>query len=70
MSFNAVGVGGGPRFIFSDFLFSKPVQLRTCLEILKANDVDVNALEEKTHQPGHALAEIKLPFDSEGNRVN
>jgi len=44
--------------------------LRTCLEVLKANDVDVNALEEKSHQPGHALAEIKLPFDSEGNRVN
>ena len=44
--------------------------LRTCLEVLKANDVDVNALEEKTHQPGHSLAGIKLPFDSEGNRVN
>ena len=44
--------------------------LRTCLEVLKANDVDVNALEEKTHQPGHSLAEIKLPFDSEGHRVN
>ncbi len=44
--------------------------LRTCLEVLKANDVDVNALEEKTHQPGHSLAGIKLPFDAEGNRVN
>ena len=44
--------------------------LRTCLEVLKANDVDVNALEEKTHQPGHSLAGIKLPFDNEGNRVN
>ena len=44
--------------------------LRTCLEVLKANDVDVNALEEKTHQPGNSLAEIKLPFDAEGNRVN
>jgi len=44
--------------------------LRTCLEVLKANDVDVNALEEETHQPGHSLAGIKLPFDAEGNRVN
>ena len=44
--------------------------LRTCLEVLKANDVDVNALEEKTHQPGHSLAGIKLPFDAEGHRVN
>ena len=44
--------------------------LRTCLEVLKANDVDVNALEEKTHQPGHSLARIKLPFDADGNRVN
>ena len=44
--------------------------LRTCLEVLKANDVDVNALEGKTHQPGHSLAGIKLPFDNEGNRVN
>ena len=44
--------------------------LRTCLEVLKANDVDVNALEEKIHQPGHSLAGIKLPFDAEGNRVN
>ena len=43
--------------------------LRTCLEVLKANDVDVNALEEKTHQPGHSLAGVKLPFDAEGNRV-
>ena len=44
--------------------------LRTCLEVLKANDVDVNALEEKNHQPGNSLAGIKLPFDAEGNRVN
>ena len=44
--------------------------LRTCLEVLKANDVDVNAIEEKTHQPVHSLAGHKLPFDNEGNRVN
>ena len=37
---------------------------------LKANNVDVNALEEKPHQPGHSLAGIKLPFDAEGNRAN
>ena len=44
--------------------------LRTCLEVLKANDVDVNTLEEKTHQPGHYLAGVNQPFDAEGNRVN
>ena len=32
--------------------------------------VDVNALEDTPHQPGHSLAGIKLPFDAEGNRVN
>ena len=41
------------------------LMLRTCLEVLKATDVDVNALEEKTHQPGNSLAGIKLPFDAD-----
>ena len=38
--------------------------------LLKANDVDVIALEEKTYQPGHSLDGIKLPFDAEGNLAN
>ena len=38
---------------------------KTAVDHAKDNDVDVNTLEEKTHQPGHSLAGIKLPFDSE-----
>ena len=38
---------------------------KTAVDHVKGNDVDVNALEEKTHQPGHSLAGIKLPLDSE-----
>ena len=38
---------------------------KTAVDHVKDNDVDVNTLEEKTHQPGHSLTGIKLPFDSE-----
>ena len=38
---------------------------KTAVNHAKGNDVDGNALEEKTHQPGHSLAGIKLPLDSE-----
>lgn len=44
--------------------------LRTCLDVLKASDVDVKFREEKIHQPGNSLAPIRFPFDAQGGRMN